>query len=125
METAAKKEREDWLKYKGWTRTTKYKYGLNREDYVAMLERQDYKCAISGCGFVHRYKEWHELNPAFGEMKGEKHHHHYLLYVDHCHETGKVRGLLCSQCNLHVGAVEHITRGRVEIQSFSDYVLNS
>lgn len=61
----------------------RYNYGLSNADYVALLEQQEYRCAIC--------KE---------ETK---------LVVDHNHETGAVRGLLCNICNLGLGLVE--TRG--------------
>jgi len=47
-----------------------------------MLEEQEHKCAICLTSDVDLEK---------------------LLAVDHCHTTGKVRGLLCSNCNLALG----------------------
>lgn len=58
----------------------KWKYGVTEDDYNAMLERQDGKCAICG-------KDTD-------------------LCVDHCHKTKKVRGLLCRNCNLGIGLLE-------------------
>lgn len=59
-------------------------YGLTEAQYQAMLEGQDGKCAI--CGSRHG-------------LASKKH----PLYVDHCHSTGKVRGLLCNRCNAGLG----------------------
>lgn len=58
----------------------KQNFGLTTEQYAEILNRQDGKCA--GCLCV-----GHKAN----------------LCVDHCHDTGKVRGLLCSNCNLAIG----------------------
>lgn len=57
------------------------KYGVTFEDYAAMLESQGGVCAICG-----------KPEP---ENK--------TLDVDHDHETGEVRGLLCTSCNRMLG----------------------
>lgn len=57
-------------------------------DYETMLKKQGYRCAICSR---------HEDECATGNSK------HAHLYVDHCHETGRVRGLLCLQCNHVIG----------------------
>ena len=60
------------------------KYGLDAAGYVSLLESQSGRCAI--CKSEH-----------CGDRRGGSFH------VDHCHSTGKTRGLLCSQCNLGLG----------------------
>jgi hypothetical protein len=62
----------------GYSREYKRKYGLYREDYDKLVTTQDGKCAIC-------------LEPK-------------KLVVDHDHEDGKVRGLLCFKCNMLLGA---------------------
>ena len=59
----------------------KSKYGLTPAEYVAMLHEQGGTCAICD-----------QVNPDGRE-----------LCVDHCHETGDVRGLLCHKCNTGIG----------------------
>lgn len=62
----------------------KYKYGLHPDIYKAMAEAQNSLCAIC--------KE--------PEQKGK------TLGVDHCHTTGRIRGLLCFKCNIMLGMIE-------------------
>lgn len=59
-----------------------YKYGITAEDFKRMYKEQNGKCKIC-CE-----------EPA--TKRG--------LHVDHCHETGKVRGLLCHGCNVALGS---------------------
>ena len=60
----------------------KKEYGITPEQYDEMLKCQDNRCAIC---------ERHQ-----SEFK-------IRLAVDHCHHTGKVRGILCSDCNKSLG----------------------
>lgn len=59
-------------------------HGLTIEQFKEMVEMQSGKCAICG-------------NPPAG-TKMEK-----RLHVDHDHQTGKVRSLLCGACNRAIG----------------------
>lgn len=72
---------------KGWHLRKYFKMGA--ADYDAMLKKQDGACAI--CKQPER-----TLIKRTGKIKG--------LSVDHCHGSGKVRGLLCTACNYGVGA---------------------
>jgi hypothetical protein len=60
-------------------------YGLTVADYEQMLVAQGGGCAI--CGEV--------------ASDGQS------LHVDHCHDTGRVRGLLCFNCNAGLGMFDH------------------
>jgi len=70
-------------------------YGINLEDYERMLEGQSGVCAC--CGKP-------ETNNA-GRSKRTI-NRIPMLHVDHCHTTGRVRGLLCSACNQALGLLE-------------------
>lgn len=58
-------------------------YGITKEQYDQMLREQKGVCII--CGNTNKSK--------------------IRLAVDHDHKTGKVRGLLCSRCNVALGLV--------------------
>lgn len=60
-------------------------FGITLEQYNEMLRKQDYKCAIC---------DTHKDN----EIRA--------LAVDHCHTTGKIRGLLCTTCNRALGLLK-------------------
>jgi len=62
-------------------------YGISIEEYNGLLEEQDHKCAICGKGETIKLKN--------GNTR--------LLSIDHNHNTGQVRGLLCHKCNTTLG----------------------
>lgn len=59
-------------------------YGLTVEQATAMLTEQGYRCAICRVRFVSS-KSFH---------------------IDHNHETGAVRGVLCTRCNFGLGQLK-------------------
>lgn len=61
----------------------KRKFGISLDDYNLMFEKQQGLCAI--CNRPEKNKK---------------------LAVDHCHATGRVRGLLCSKCNQALGMLD-------------------
>lgn len=61
------------------------KYGLDASAFAALLEKQHGTCAIC------------RVLLAGGSAAG------HGLAVDHCHTTGRVRGLLCNHCNRGLG----------------------
>ncbi len=66
-------------------------YSLTLEEYEAMRVAQGGLCAIC-C------EEETMLDRRTGNVR--------RLSVDHCHSTGKVRGLLCHACNIAIGKMQ-------------------
>lgn len=62
-----------------------FKFGITQAELDAMLEAQHNLCAICGNGHV-----------GVGTR----------LHIDHCHSTGRIRGLLCGKCNTAVGLLD-------------------
>lgn len=72
----------------------KFKYGITYEQYLDMQQKQNGVCAICAQPPVKK------------------------LFVDHCHTTGKVRGLLCHSCNSYLGRLE---RNKNSLQRLIQY----
>lgn len=82
-------------------------YGIDLETYNKMLQEQNGVCKI---------------------CRGEDNGPWKTFAVDHCHTTGKVRGLLCAKCNKGLGqfnddtdlmqkAIEYIKASKIDKQS--------
>lgn len=78
-------------------RQLKSKYNMTIEEFNALLEGQDGVCKI--CSLI---------SPPFS--------------VDHCHTTGKVRGLLCNQCNRGLGMLGDTSE---QLKKAYDYLIES
>lgn len=75
-------------------RQLKSRYKIDLKQYENLLQSQSNGCAICG------------KKTAFNSGIGR-------LHVDHCHKTGIIRGLLCSQCNTTLGNAESIGLGKI------------
>ena len=75
------------------------KYGISLDIYEKILEEQGFACAICG-------------SPASTKC----------LAIDHCHETGGVRGLLCTKCNGGLGQFnDNVTTLEAAIKYLESY----
>jgi len=74
--------------YQRWRRNHdfKKKFGITLDDYDIIFQSQNGVC-------------WICSKPETFFLKGRTH----SLAVDHCHKTGKIRGLLCRNCNQMLG----------------------
>ena len=68
-------------------------YGITLADVQRMYEEQDGKCSVCCRAGVLRFRE-------------ERTKKEIRLVVDHCHATGRVRGLLCDRCNTLLGMAQ-------------------
>jgi Recombination endonuclease VII len=84
-------------------RNWRSKYGIGQAEYDAMLAAQGGKCALfEVCG---------STEPGRG--------HRYWI-VDHDHETGKLRGLLCHKCNVYRVGSNDLQSARAVISYLKD-----
>lgn len=80
----AKEKNDPQIQRQKRNQQLKRTYGITVEQYESMLAAQNGVCAI-----------------CFRGPTGVR-----PLHVDHCHRTGKVRGLLCHQCNWYLGTLD-------------------
>lgn len=70
-----------------WPKKIMSTYGITVEDYAWMMHAQGFRCAICEQPFTQ--------DPVANEMQGKR----VKPNVDHCHKTGRVRGIVCGWCN--------------------------
>lgn len=84
-------------------RVLKNKYNITNPERNKMIEDQNNKCKI-----------------CLIKMNRKGNNHPKTAVVDHCHKTGRIRGILCNNCNRGIGllkekktnllrAIDHIT----------------
>ena len=71
----------------------KQRYGISLDEYHSIIANQNFACPICQV----------EISETLG-YKGKR-----LVVVDHNHDTGEVRGILCWSCNLMLGHAREST----------------
>ena len=84
-------------------------YGITFEQFDEIWKQQDGRCAICN----HRPEKSPVMSPK---------PHRLPLYVDHCHKSGKIRGLLCWNCNCALG---HFRDDPTRLQTAIQYLSRS
>jgi len=96
------KNQKSYLKKYHREYNLKKKYGLDETAFEDILKAQNYSCAICG-----------EKKISYSESS-------YLNWcVDHCHNSGKIRGILCFPCNL---ALSHLKDSSVVAEAAARYL---
>lgn len=82
----------------------RYTHSMTREEYDARKAAQDHKCAICG-----------REQGTYPSRRGDG----TKLVLDHNHETGQLRGMLCRDCNFALGYVHESVE---TAQRMMDYI---
>ena len=96
----------------------KHRYGITEEQYDQMLLEQKHSCKISG-----QKPDKHQTEPDKRQTKPDKWRTQpdKPLYVDHCHQTKAIRGLLCHKCNIALG---HMNDDPEQLERAANYLRN-
>lgn len=78
--TKLKRKSQEWARHNNLLRL----YSISLDEWEALFDKQGRVCAICGSSDK-RGLNWH---------------------TDHCHETNKVRGILCGWCNTGIGKLQ-------------------
>ena len=79
-------------------------YGISLEEYESMLNKQDKSCKCCGTKDPN----------GWATSKKKK----FSFVVDHCHKTGKIRGLLCNSCNIGIGGLQDSSEGVLKAYNY-------
>lgn len=92
----------------------KHRYGITEEQYDQMLVEQEYKCKICRQEPDKCQTDTARQRPDKCQTRPDK-----PLYVDHCHQTKVIRGLLCHKCNIALG---HMNDDPEQLERAANYL---